>query len=233
MSVNITPTTGTYQAQGAYLQGLGELDGLTVESASVAVLSDRHAIFTNDVKNRLKEMQEINNRLKAIGQDIATMTAMGKKVDGTKGTDHMSHAADGAQYASRRQALLDVPGTAGTPEWNKAAKAKVASWNMSSADTQRWNSQIDMAGKMHSAGFNNGANQDPMGAAVGDLTKDGIDAWTAQLNQQKDALANDSQLKQIELQQAMGKLKTVEEMLSGLVRNFNEKHGAIVSNMTR
>jgi uncharacterized protein YoxC len=231
--VNITPTTGTFKAEGAYLQGIGDLDSMTVESAMMFTLSDRHAIFTNDVKNRLKEMQDINNKLKTIGQDIATMTAMAKKVDGDKGTDHMSHAADGNQYAARRQKLLDLPGTPGTAEWNAAAKKEVASWGMSKSDTERWNTQIDMGGKMYAAGFNNGANQDPLGAAVGDLSKDGIDSWTAQLNQQKDALANDSSLKQIELQQAMTKLKGIEELLSGQVRAFGEKHATIISNMNR
>jgi len=231
--VNITPTTGTFKADGAYLQGIGDIDSMTVESAMMFVLSDRQKIFTTDVQNRLKEMQEVNSKLKAIGQDLATMTAMSKKVDGDKGTSHMSHAADGDQYAARRQKLLDLPGTPGSAEWNAAAKKEVASWGMSKTDTERWNSQIDIAGKMHAAGFNSGANQDPLGAAVGDLTKDGIDSFTAQLTQQKDALSNDSQLSQINLQQAMSKMKNIEDFLSGAVRKFAENHATIISNTTR
>jgi hypothetical protein len=88
-----------------------------------------------------------------------------------------------------------------------------------------------MAEAAQNYGLNNGNNADPLAFAVNDMNLGAVETLQTQIKTQTDALGNETQLDQIGLQSAMNKAQNTAQLLSTLVKKFDDTHASINRNI--
>ena len=225
-------------------------DGMSLEFLVQLTLTERHGILETDVRNKMSNMREKNAKLKDIGEAMANITARKKEFDksspsskdiinkrlenelpenvGIKDFDKVKR--EFSSWEDRRDLLMD------SKKWGTGIEKydKIAEWINSPACT--WSAalkeatliDVKLARLAEENGVNTGKNGDPLGFLVNNNTYGSFEALEAKLNAQKDALTNDTQLDQIELQSLMGKLQNLTSLLSTMVKKFDDSHADII-----
>lgn len=240
-----------------------DLEGMSLETLVMAVLSERHTVSENMVMDQIKQMQEKNKELKKLGDLTAEVTARMKEFgsDPKSGTviRHIDEKGNQAKavkpadvpgpvweimkkdypgpgnWKQRREDLMDsskVPGDCNKPgEWYTNARKYVSEQTDWKPETrERVLKDLDLAEAAASYGINTGANGDPIGFAVNDNNYGSLEALQAKIKAQTDALTNDTQLDQIRLQSLMSKVQNLAQLLSTMVKKFDDTQGSLVRN---
>ena len=212
--------------------GVSSLEGMSLETAVMLVLSEKNQIFESQVMDRVKEMREKNAELKRLGELTALLTSRQKEFkSGAKTTDH----ADGTHSAT----LNDVIWAKCNPfdaekarEWVNSGKPPLDDPSFFPADQKaRLLEDIQLAEAAQSYGCLTGAHNSPTDFMTGRMTLGAVENLQAQLKAQTDALGNETQLDQIGLQSAMNKAQNTAQLLSTLVKKFDDLHASINRNM--
>lgn len=209
--------------------GVSSLEGMSLETAVMLVLSEKNQIFESQVMDRIKEMREKNAELKRLGELTALLTSRQKEFkSGAKTTDHAegTHSATLNDYIWKNCNPFDADKAR---EWvnNDPALA-----NLLPADQKaRLLEDIQLAEAAQSYGCLTGAHNSPTDFMTGRMTLGAVENLQAQLKAQTDALGNETQLDQIGLQSAMNKAQNTAQLLSTLVKKFDDLHASIGRNM--
>jgi hypothetical protein len=226
-------------------------DGMSLEFLVQLTLTERHGILETDVRNKMSNMREKNAKLKEIGEAMANITARKKEFSKSspsstdiikkrlenelpqniKAFEDMDKAKkEFSSWDDRRDLLLD------SKKWGTGIEKydKIAEWINSPACT--WSAalkeatliDVKLARLAEENGVNTGKNGDPAGFLANNNNYGSFEALEAKLNAQKDALTNDTQLDQIELQSLMGKLQNLTSLLSTMVKKFDDSHADII-----
>ncbi len=219
-------------------------DGMSLEFLVQLTLTERHGILETDVRNKMSNMREKNAKLKDIGEAMANITARKKefKKSSPSSTDIINsrtektgtYTADGKNLAEtdwngRRDILTDSKWGTGVDKYDKIAEW-INSPDCDWSDSIKEATLIDvqLARLAEENGVDTGSNGDPEAFLVNNNTYGSFEALEAKLNAQKDALTNDTQLDQIELQSLMGKLQNLTSLLSTMVKKFDDSHADII-----
>lgn len=242
-----------------------DLEGMSLESLVMAVLSERHTVSENMVMDQIKQMQEKNKELKKLGDLTAEVTARMKEFgnDPKSGTVINKYDERGnlnkpilpdevkqkpwimeailkgdkfvgeGNWTQRREALMDsskVPGDCNKPgEWYTNARKYVNEQTDWKPETrERVLKDLDLAETAASYGINTGTNGDPIGFAVNNNNYGSLEALQAKIKSQTDALTNDTQLDQIRLQSLMSKVQNLAQLLSTMVKKFDDTQASLV-----
>jgi hypothetical protein len=137
-----------------------------------------------------------------------------------------------AGWEARRDVLAKVTGDPNKPgEYYTNARKAVNDSDWPSDVKTRVLADLDLAEAAATYGVNTGTHGDPMAFVVGDQTYGSLEAMQAKLKAQTDSLTNDTQLDQIRLQSIMAKVQNLAQLLSTLVKKFDDTHGSLIRNM--
>ncbi len=205
--------------------GVSSLEGMSLETAVMLVLSEKNQIFESQVMDRIKEMREKNAELKRLGELTSLLTSRQKEFkSGAKTTDH----ADGTHASAVNDAIWK--------NCNPFDADKAREWvnnnsTLSATDKARLLEDIQLAETAQSYGCLTGAHNSPTDFMTGRMTLGAVENLQAQLKAQTDALGNETQLDQIGLQSSMNKAQNTAQLLSTLVKKFDDLHASINRNM--
>ena len=190
---------------------------------------------------------EVTARMKEFGNDPKSGTVINKideKGDRSKpirpaNMDDLSWrlfkplAPGAGNWTQRRNDLMDsskVPGDCNKPgEWYTNARKYVNEQTDWKPETrERVLKDLDLAEVAASYGINTGTNGDPIGFAVNNNNYGSLEALQAKIKSQTDALTNDTQLDQIRLQSLMSKTQNLAQLLSTMVKKFDDTQSSLV-----
>ena len=193
---------------------------------------------------------EVTARMKEFGNDPKSDTVINKideKGDQSKAVkpdnmDSFSWAIIKKDYpgpgnwTQRRKDLMDsskVPGDCNKPgEWYTNARKYVNSQTDWKPETrERVLKDLDLAEAAASYGINTGKNGDPIGFAVNNNNYGSCEALQAKIKSQTDSLTNDTQLDQIRLQSLMSKTQNLSQLLSTMLKKFDDTQGSLIRNV--
>ena len=206
-------------------KGVSGLEGMSLETAVMLVLSEKNQIFESQVMDRIKEMRDKNAELKRLGELTSMLTSRQKEfASGAKTTDH----ASGTLSSTVNDAIWK--------ECNPFDAARARAWvnnnsTLSATDKARILENIQLAEAAQSYGVLSGAHNSPTDFMTGRMTLGAVENLQAQLKAQTDALGNETQLDQIGLQSSMNKAQNTAQLLSTLVKKFDDLHASIGRNM--
>ena len=89
---------------------------------------------------------------------------------------------------------------------------------------------IELAEYAAKYGVNTGADGDPFAFASGAMNLGSLEALQAQIKASTDSLGNESQMDQIALQSAMNKMQNTSQLLSTVIKKFDDLKGTIIRN---
>lgn len=216
--------------------GINPFAGMSLETMVMAVLSERHMTMENMVMDQIKQMQEKNNQLKKMGEMTAMVTERLKQFGGSPKSDTQINKfkddKSEAGWTARRDVLAKVAGDPNKPgEYYTNAREAVKNSNWPDDVKTRVANDLDLAEAAASYGVNTGTHGDPMAFVVGDQTYGSLEAMQAKLKSQTDSLTNDTQLDQIRLQSIMAKVQNLAQLLSTMVKKFDDTHGSLIRNV--
>lgn len=208
--------------------GVSSLEGMSLETAVMLVLSEKNQIFESQVMDRIKEMREKNAELKRLGELTALLTSRQKEFkSGAKTTDH----ANGTFSAEINDAIWASCNPFDAAKAREVVTNGPFSTLISDTDKARMLENIQLAETAQSYGCLTGAHNSPTDFMTGRMTLGAVENLQAQLKAQTDALGNETQLDQIGLQSAMNKAQNTAQLLSTLVKKFDDLHASINRNM--
>ena len=202
--------------------------GMDLETMITLVLSEKQQIFEAQVQGLVKNMQSKNDRLKALGEIAARITARQKEFPKDAKSNTMINKFEGTpDWETRRTALLV---DAGKGDW-AAARKTVENSTWDAASKARALEDIELAEYAAQYGVNTGDGGNPLAFAVGGMNQGSLEALQAQIKASTDSLGNESQMDQIALQSAMNKMQNTSQLLSTVIKKFDDLKGSIVRNV--
>jgi hypothetical protein len=205
-------------------QGLTSIEGMSLETAVMLVLSEKNQIFESQVMDRVKEMRDKNAELKRLGELASLVTARSKEFkSGAKTSDHN----DGPHSSTINDAIWKE----NNPFDATKARAWVDRQSYSAETKARMKEDILIAEAAQSYGTNSGAHNGATDFMTSRMTLGAVETLQAQIKAQTDALGNETQLDQIGLQSAMNKAQNTAQLLSTLVKKFDDTHASINRNI--
>ena len=226
--------------------GINPFQGMSLETMVMVVLSERHQTMENMVMDQIKAMQEKNLKLKQLGELSATITARMKdfpadaksdtKINKYKEKGETVNGKNVGTWLGRRADFMQGVKVKGDPnkpgEYYDNAREYVKNRSDWSAETKaRVLEDLELGEAAAAMGVNVGTNGEPIAFVVNDVKYGALEALQAKVKSQTDALTNDTQLEQIRLQSLMSKVQNLAQMLSNMVKKFDDTHGALIRNI--
>lgn len=209
-------------------QATSSVGKMSLETEVMLVLSEKNQIFESQVMDRIKEMRDKNNKLKQLGEMAAMVTTRQKEFSGTaKSSDKIKKWGDAKEWETRRTELMNNQ----TPFDGDKARKVVADSNWSAETKARVLQDIQIAELARDFGINSGDNANPIAFAVNDMNLGAVETLQAQIKSQTDALGNETQLDQIGLQSSMNKAQNTAQLLSTMIKKFDDLHASINRNI--
>lgn len=202
--------------------------GMDLETMITLVLSEKQQIFETQVQGLVKNMQAKNDRLKALGEIAARITARQKEFSKDAKSSTMINKFEGTPAWEQRRTELLPSGS--KSDW-AAARKHVNDSTWDAKTKARALEDIELAEYAAQYGVNTGAGGDPLAFAVGGMNLGSLEALQAQIKASTDSLGNESQMDQIALQSAMNKMQNTSQLLSTVIKKFDDLKGSIVRNV--
>ena len=245
-------TSGITSNNAAPVGQVQDIDtsSMDIESLIIAVVQKRVEHCENQVRMKVEDMQMRNNKLKAMGELQAEITKQmkgfnndaksaserddsgstyRKQVDGAfygqsavSGTDASVKNRD---TVNQKLDSLDKKDDvhAGLDERLKAIEAA----KIPDDAKQIYRDNIAAARTAYDAGL---IRDDAYAMAKGEVSYGALETLKQQVSAKVDALGNDAQLDQIALQSWTTKMTNTQQLLSTLIKKFDDTHSAIIRN---
>jgi hypothetical protein len=254
-SIGQNPSVNT--AHTSAINGELDISQMDIESAICYVVQQRVTECEKQVQSKVADMQARNQKLKALGEAQTNITAMMKDFPADAKSTTNRHDGDGSYDDKLKAAAEAQSPVTGDPKskmqtpqdlQNKIheiannkdlsgqekidqANAAIREANVKESVKEEWLKNIDMA----QVGLDNGMsnydpNKDVAAMMKGEISYGSLETLKQQISAQVDSLGNDAQMDQIALQSWTTKYTNANQLLSTLMKKFDDAHAGIIRN---
>lgn len=190
---------------------LSNVQGLDLESAMMAVQSQRANLLEAQLKDQISSVQAKNEQISKLNQALGALNKI---------------AAQFGASASSSTKLSDTPAKDNDYQMEKDANSALASAGLQLSPNTKGRMNADGVTAKDSNGntwFTGGVN--------GSSTKGDIDGMVQQLKSQIDGMSNSQQMDMLRLQSLSNKRNEAFETMTNFIKKMQDSRSAILGNM--
>jgi len=210
---------------GAGVGGVTALNiqGMDLETAMMAVQSNRANLLETQLKDQIASVQAKNDQISKLNQALGLMNAIAAKMPSdAKAGDKVTNAINANDYAAEKQlnSALDAAGIRPFP-------------NSGSGRTDAWNSNGDKNSKADVTNANGSVTKASWytGGIHGSTTKGELDGAIQQMKSQIDSMSNSQQMDMLRLQSLSNKRNEAFETMTNFIKKMQDSRNSIIGNM--
>ena len=214
------------------ISGLGgvtplNVQGMDLETALMAVQSNRANLLEAQLKDQISAVQAKNDLISKMNQALGLMNAIAAKLPSdAKATDKITDAIKGNDYAAEKQlnTALDAAGIRPFPaDGNNGVGGRTQAWDSNSnkdlrADTKNADGTVTK-GSWYAGGVHGGT------------TKGELDGAIQQMKSQIDSMSNSQQMDMLRLQSLSNKRNEAFDVMTNFIKKMQENRSSIIGNM--
>ncbi|MBB6562915.1 hypothetical protein HNP48_005632 [Acidovorax soli] len=203
------------------------IQGMDLETAMMAVQSNRANLLETQLKDQIASVQAKNDQIAKLNQALGLMNAIAAKMPSdAKAGDKITNAISANDYAAEKQlnSALDAAGIRPFPmSGNNGSGGRTEAWNNNSnknstADTTNANGSVTK-----SSWYPGGVN--------GSTTKGELDGAIQQMKSQIDSMSNSQQMDMLRLQSLSNKRNEAFDLMTNFIKKMQENRSSIIGNM--
>ena len=216
------------------ISGIGGVQGINVqgmdlETAMMAVQSNRANLLETQLKDQISSVQAKNDQISKMNQLLGSLNKaaalFGSDAKADTRIDSNSAFSDGGAYKIEREVNSGLL-AAGMTNFD-AAKGTPLSAN-SSADLTK---NTSGGGGLTNTVDKNGNAVRLQGGLRGDVTKGQLDGFIQQVKSQIDSMSNSQQMDMLRLQSLSNKRNEAFDVMTNFIKKMQDSRSSIIGNM--